>query len=163
MQEKPVIVNNTPIVALWSIDQLSLLRGLYTEIWIPPAVKDEFLEIKPIERQASLDSSPWIKTVSLANPQRAVAYAGLNLGEASVLALAKEHNARLVIIDERKARQYAQRIGLQITGTIGVLLFAKEKGLIDAIKPSIAGLQANGLYLSHELIDKALQLSGEDN
>ena len=75
----------------------------------------------------------------------------------------KKHNARLVIIDERKARQYAQRIGLQITGTIGVLLFAKEKGLIDAIKPSIAGLQANGLYLSHELIDKALQLSGEDN
>ena len=84
MQEKLVIVNNTPIVALWSIDQLSLLRELYTEIWIPPAVKDEFLEIKPIERQASLDSSPWIKTVSLANPQRAVAYAGLNLGEASV-------------------------------------------------------------------------------
>ena len=160
MQEKPVIVNNTPLVALWSLDQLSLLRELYTEIWIPPAVKAEFLEIEPIVRQASLDDAPWIKTICLTYPQRAD-YAGLHQGEASVLALAEEHNARLVIIDELKARRYAQQIGLQVTGTIGVLLFAKERGLIDAIKPPITELQAHGLYLSSVLIDKALQLAGE--
>ncbi len=160
MQEKPVIVNNTPLVALWSLDQLSLLRELYTEIWIPPAVKAEFLEIKPIARQASLDNAPWIKTVRLTQPQRAV-YAGLHRGEASVLALAEEHNARLVIIDELKARRYAQQVGLQVTGTIGVLLFAKEKGLIDTIKPLITELQACGLYLSSALIDRALQLAAE--
>ena len=163
MQEKPVIVNNTPIVALWLLEQLSLLRELYTEIWIPPAVKDEFLEIKPIVRQASLDGAPWIKTVRLTHPQSALTYAGLHRGEASVLTLAKEHNARLVIIDERKAGRYAQRMGLQVTGTIGVLLLAKEKGLIDAIKPPVAELQAHGLYLSSELVDKALQLTGETN
>ena len=163
MQEKPVIVNNTPLVALWSLDRLSLLRELYTEIWIPPAVKDEFLKIKPIVRQASLDRAPWIKTVDLIHPQRVLAYGGLHLGEASVLALAEEHNARLVIINELKARRYAQRIGLQVTGTIGVLLLAKETGLIDAIKPIIAELQALGLYLSSALIDQALQLAGEIN
>ncbi len=160
MQEKPVIVNNTPLVALWSLDQISLLRELYTEIWIPPAVKAEFLEIEPIARQASLDDAPWIKTVRLTYTQRAD-YAGLHQGEASVLALAEEHNARLVIIDELKARRYAQQIGLQVTGTIGVLLFAKERGLIDAIKPSITELQTHGLYLSSVLIDKALRLAGE--
>ena len=162
MQEKPVIVNNTPLVALWSLDQLSLLRELYTEIWIPPVVKAEFIEIEPIARQASLDRAPWIKTVRLTRLQRA-SYAGLHRGEASVLALAEEHNARLVIIDELKARRYAQQIGLHITGTIGVLLLAKERGLIDAIKPLIQKLQACGLYLSSSLIDKALRLAGEDH
>ncbi|MYE90342.1 DUF3368 domain-containing protein [Candidatus Poribacteria bacterium] len=160
MQEKPVILNNTPLVALWSLDQLSLLRELYTEVWIPLAVKAEFLEINTIVRQESLDNAPWIKTVRLTHPQRAV-YAGLHHGEASVLALAEEHNARLVIIDELKARRYAQQIGLQVTGTIGVLLLAKERGLIDAIQPPIKELQAHGLYLSSALIDKALQLAGE--
>ncbi len=162
MQEKPVIVNNTPLVALWSLDQLSLLRELYTEIWIPPAVRTEFLEIEAIVRQASLDNAPWIKTVRLPHSQRAV-YAGLHHGEASVLALAEEYNARLVIIDELKARRYAQRIGLQVTGTIGVLLLAKERGLIDAIKPLIMELRTRGLYLSSVLIDKALQLAGENH
>ena len=162
MQEKPVIVNNTPLVALWSLDQLSLLRELYTEIWIPPAVKAEFIEVEPIARQASLDNAPWIKTVPLTHPQRAI-YAGLHHGEASVLALAEERNARLVIIDELRARRYARQIGLQVTGTIGVLLFAKERGLIDAIKPLIQKLQACGLYLSSSLIDKALQLANEDH
>lgn len=161
MQEKPVIVNNTPLVALWSLDQLSLLRELYTEIWIPPAVRTEFLESEPIVRQASLDNAPWIKTVRLTHSQRAV-YAGLHNGEASVLALAEEYNARLVIIDELKARRYAQQIGLQVTGTIGVLLLAKERGLIDAIKPPIMELRTRGLYLSSVLIDKALQLAGEN-
>ena len=160
MQEKPVILNNTPLVALWSLDQLSLLRELYTEAWIPPAVKTEFLEINTIVRQESLDNAPWIKTVRLPHPQRAI-YAGLHHGEASVLALAEEHNARLVIIDELKARRYAQQIGLQVTGTIGVLLLAKERGLIDEIQPSIIELQTCGFYLSSSLIDKALQLAGE--
>ena len=99
----------------------------------------------------------------MTHPQSALTYAGLHGGEASVLTLANEHNARLVIIDEQKARRYAQRMGLQVTGTIGVLLLAKEKGLIDAIKPPDAELQAHGLYLSSELIDKALQLTGETN
>ena len=134
------------------------MRELYTEVWIPPAVKDEFLEIRSIVRQASLERAPWIKTVRLSLPQSALAYAGLNRGEASVLALAKEHNARLVIIDERKARREAQRMGLQVTGTIGVLLLAKEKGLIDAIKPSIAELQAHGLYLTRTSLIKHCNL-----
>ena len=96
----------------------------------------------------------------MTQPHRRV-YAGLHRGEASVLALAEEHNARLVIIDELKARRYAQQIGLQVTGTIGVLLLAKEQGLINAIQPPITELQAHGLYLSSALIDKALQLAGE--
>ncbi len=161
MRKKPVIANNTPLVALWELNSLFLLRELYTEVWIPQAVEDEFLATEPIDRRTALNNAPYIKTVPLTHPQRALAYVGLHHGEASVLALAEEHDARLVIIDERKARGYAQRIGLPLTGTIGVLLLAKNEGLIGAIKPLLTTLHDNGLYLSVPLTNKALQLAGE--
>ena len=161
MPKKPVIANNTPLVALWELNSLFLLRELYTEVWIPQAVEEEFLVTESIARRAALNNAPYIKTVPLNQPQRALAYTGLHQGEASVLALAEEHDARLVIIDERKARGYAQQIGLPLTGTIGVLLLAKKERLIDAIKPLLTTLHDNGLYLSASLIDKALQLADE--
>ncbi len=161
MQEKPVIVNNTPLVALWELDHFSLLRDLYTEVWIPSVVEDEFLKVDSTARRASLESATWIKTVRLRHSQRTFTDTGLHRGESSVLALAVEYNARLVIIDERKARLYAQRIGLQVTGTIGVLLIAKENRLIGEIKPLINRLHERGLYMSSTLIDKALRLAGE--
>lgn len=161
MQKKPVIANNTPLVALWELNSLFLLRELFTEVWIPQAVEDEFIATEPIARRVALNNAPYIKTVPLLHPQSALAYVGLHHGEASVLALAEEHDARLVIIDERKARGYAQQIGLPLTGTIGVLLLAKKEGLIDAIKPLLTTLHDNGLYLSVSLIDKALQLADE--
>ena len=161
MQKKPFIANNTPLVALWELNSLFLLRELFTEVWIPQAVEDEFIATEPIARRVALNNAPYIKTVPLNQTQRALAYTGLHHGEASVLALAEEHDARLVIIDERKARRYAQRIGLPLTGTIGVLLLAKQEGLINAIKPLLTTLHDNGLYLSVSLIDKALQLADE--
>lgn len=86
---------------------------------------------------------------------------GLDQGEAEVLVLAEEQNARLVIIDERKARRYAKRLGFPLTGTLGVLLLAKEKGIIPALAPLIEELQQAGLHLGIKLIKKVLQLAGE--
>ena len=96
-------------------------------------VQEEFLGTETTLRRSSLNNAPWIKTVSLTNPQSTSAYGSLDQGEASVLALAKEHDAHLVIIDEKKAREEAKRIELPVKGTVGVLLEAKKKGLIDAI------------------------------
>lgn len=86
---------------------------------------------------------------------------GLDRGEAEVLALAVEHEARLVIIDEHNGRQYARRLGLPLTGTLGVLLLAKEKNLITAVSPLVQQLQDNGLYLAPGLVNKVLMLAGE--
>jgi hypothetical protein len=161
MPVKPVVVNNTPLVALHVLNRLDLLRELYDEVLVPSAVQNEFLATEQIMRQISLDSAPWIKTVSLANPQRVLVYSGLGRGEAEVLALAEEQSAQLVIIDERKGRRYAQRLGIPVTGTVGVLLLAKEKGLIVALAPLLAELQKAGLYLDSSVITKALSVAGE--
>ena len=68
-------------------------------------------------KNSFLDNSPWIKSTALENPRQALVYVGLDRGKAEVLALACERSARLVIIDERRGRQYARRLGLPLTGT----------------------------------------------
>jgi predicted nucleic acid-binding protein len=93
-----VILNNTPLVALWSIGCLALLRDLYGEVLIPPAVYEEFLATEQPIRQVVLIEAPWIKRTPLANPRQALVYVGLDQGEAEVLALANEQSARLVIM-----------------------------------------------------------------
>ena len=80
-----------------------------------------------------------------------------------MLALAEERDARLVVIDERKGRRYAERMGLPRTGSLGVLLLAKQAGLIDSVAPSVAKLQEAGLFLSPELVRRALEIAGENS
>jgi predicted nucleic acid-binding protein len=75
MHVGPVIVNNTPPVALWVLGRLDLLRELYDEVLVPQAVFEEFVATeRAIIRQAALGNAPWIRIVSLANPQRARVY-----------------------------------------------------------------------------------------
>ncbi len=97
----------------------------------------------------------------MTNSQSATIYQGIDAGEAEVFALAVEHDARLVILDENKGRQRAIKIGLKVKGTLGVLLEAKEEGLIVAIRPLLIQLRANGIHLSESLINKVLQEAGE--
>ena len=156
MPIKPVISNNSPLVGLFGLNLLFLLRDLYTEVWIPREVEREFLERDPIVRREALKNAPWIKTVDLTNPQAAAVYMGLDDGEAEALALADEHDARLILLDEKKGRRDAEKIGLTVKGTVGILLEAKKEGLIDVIVPLLILLQDNGMHLSEWLVDKVL-------
>jgi predicted nucleic acid-binding protein len=143
------------------LGQLELLRDLFGTVLIPQAVQQEFLATERALRQSALDSAPWIQPEQLNRPQRALAFAGLDRGEAEVLALAEEREARLVIIDERRGRRYARRLGLPLTGTLGVLLLAKERELVSAVGPLVDELQEAGLYLSPEVVAQTLRLAGE--
>ena len=156
-----VISNNGPLVALWTLDLLSLLRDLYTEVLIPEEVKNEFLATGEIAREQALKNAPWITTVTLITPLGELAQLGIHRGEAAVFALAEERGTRLVILDDKEARRYAKRIGLPLTGTVGILLEAKRSGLIDAIKPLLNVLLENGVRLGASLVNDALQEAGE--
>jgi uncharacterized protein len=161
MPAPPVIINNTPLVALWSLERLDLLGDLFGTVWMPTAVASEFLATHRAARQRALEASNWLQTVSLSDPRHALSYVGLDRGEAEVLVLAVEHKARLVIMDERKGRRYAHRLGLSLTGTLGVLLLSKEEGLVTAVAPLIQQLLDQGLYFSPELVSHALTLANE--
>ena len=160
--EKPAVIsNNGPLVALWTLDLLPLLRDLYTEVLIPEEVKNEFLATHRSVRQQALENAPWITTVTLVTPLDKWVQRGIHRGEAAVFALAKERGTRLVILDDKDARRYAKRIGLPVTGTVGILLEAKRRGLIDAIKPLLDKLLESGVRLGVSLVNDTLQEAGE--
>ncbi len=161
MPDRPVVLNNTPLVAFWALGRLDILRDLFQEVLIPQAVEDEFLAFEGSSRRQALEDAPWVRSVVLSYPRRARAYAGLDRGEAEVLALAEERDARLVVLDERKGRRYAERMGLPLTGTLGVLLLAKEAGLVESVSVCVSKLQEAGLFLSRELVQRTLEIAGE--
>ncbi len=161
LEKLAVISNNSPLVALWTLDLLSLLRDLYKEVLIPEDVKNEFLATERMARQQALKDVPWITTVTLITPLDELAQLGIHRGEAAVFALAKERGTRLVILDDKDARRYAKRIGLPVTGTVGILLEAKRSGLIDAIKPLLDVLLENGVRLGASLVNDVLQEAAE--
>ena len=161
MPDGPVVVNSTPLVAFWSIARLDILRSLFGEIMIPPAVREEFLSAEKETRLKTLHDESWIQVVEIENPNRVAVYTGLDEGEAQVLVLAEEQNASLVLIDERKARRFAERLKLPLSGTLGVLLLAKEEKIIPAISQLLKAIQEAGLYLHDDLIEQVLQLAGE--
>lgn len=85
----------------------------------------------------------------------------MDKGEAEVIVLANELKADLVIIDEKLGREYATYFNLKLTGTIGVLLKAKENGLIKKIAPLLKTMKENGIWLSPKFINKVLEIANE--
>jgi hypothetical protein len=157
-----VVVNTTPIMALSLIGKLDVLRQLYGEVTIPPAVHSEVLTGGARIGSAELTNATWIRVIPLRDPQRAdLLLADLDRSEAEVIALAQETNAELVVLDERLARQHARRLGLRLTGTLGVLVKAKQGGLIPAVAPLVADLRRGGIWLSDALVEEALRLADE--
>jgi hypothetical protein len=157
-----VVSNTTPIIALSVIGRLTLLRELYAEVLIPPAVNSEIMAGGARRAGAAeLRHASWIRTVPLQDPRRADLLVDLDRGEAEAIALAMELDADLLLIDERLARRYAVRAGLTITGSLGVLLKAKERGLVSEIHPLIQELRRNKIRLSEDVVQQALRLAGE--
>jgi hypothetical protein len=124
-------------------------------------VEAEFLATETESRRKDLSQAGWIHVTAVDNPRHARSFVGLDQGEAETLALAIEQDARLVIIDEFKGRRFARRLGLPLTGTMGVLLLAKENDLVDKIAPMIDQLQELGFHISSELVSAVLSLANE--
>jgi hypothetical protein len=157
-----VVCNTTPLVALFLLGRLKLLKQLYGNIIIPPAVHQEFLSGRPsVVRAEVLEQASWIQVINLNSPRRAELLAGLDRGEAEVITLAEEQNATLVIMDEKLGRRYVRRLGLPLTGTLGVLLRARGRGLVKSIKPLVESLIEQGFYLGDALVEEALRLAQE--
>lgn len=66
MPTKPVIINNSPLVALWELGHLALLRALYIKVLMPEEVAEEFLRKEPMARETALDEATWLEVVQLA-------------------------------------------------------------------------------------------------
>lgn len=155
------IVSNTgPLIALASIGQFHLLRDLFDTICIPPAVLDEIRDERSLATVAAAD---WI-TVRVVKDKLALQLLReeLGSGECEAIVLAKEIEAALLLVDERIATRKARNIELQTTGTLGVLLMAKGRGLLELVKPQLDTLRRTGFYMGEALYHQVLESAGEE-
>lgn len=96
--------------------------------------------------------------------QRLASYileSSLGPGESEAICLSKEVNADILILDDLNARRVAEKLEINITGTLGILLLAKEKKLIKSIEPLMEELIKGGFRVSDELYEDVLDLAGE--
>lgn len=156
-----VVSNTTPVISLLKIEKLHLLRDLYNEICIPGGVFHEVEAGKDKTFYTDLSKIEWIKIREVKNKKALSYFLDLDKGEAETIILATEMNADLVIMDEFLGRLHAQNSGLKITGTLGVLLKAKQEGLIKKIKPLLLELKKKRIWLSRQLVNEILDLAGE--
>ena len=156
----PSVVSNTgPLIALATIGRFDLLRKLFGEILIPPAVHAEILDENTVNAVTAAD---WIM-VRTAQDEIAVQLlrGELDAGESEAIVLAREVNADLLLIDDRSARRRADTIELPTIGTLGVLLLARIEGLIPVLEPLLGDLRRAGFHMSDELYDQVLDSAGE--
>ncbi|NES99386.1 MAG: DUF3368 domain-containing protein [Sphaerospermopsis sp. SIO1G1] len=132
-----IIVSNTsPISNLAKIDHLFLLREIYSEVIIPQAVYDELTDVRAGEKvNNSIKNANFIKNKPVINYQLVKdLQRNLDGGESEAIVLAIELNATKLLIDERLGRKEAIKLGLSLTGVLGILLIAKKRGLISNVK-----------------------------
>ena len=161
MPEMP-IVNTSPIFYLHRLGLLQILNRLYGDVTIPEAVRDESEKGREQgEDVPQLENYAWIQIMNVDMPEYLKLIVDLGLGESEVLAIATNHPSALVVLDDKLARRIAKMQGFRLTGTAGVLLRAKEKGLIPALKPVIEKLMDLNFRLKPDLVDTIIELAGE--
>ncbi len=144
-----VISDTSALIALSKIGRLEILHDVFGEITISEVVAQEFGDTLP----------SWFKIVDVKFHEffRKLEKQ-LDKGEASVIALALEHPGSLLIIDEIKGRKIALAQKLEIIGTIGLLILAEKKGVIDNPLEIAGELIQNGFRLSDDIFNKLKQL-----
>jgi uncharacterized protein len=162
-----IIISDTSALSnLAIVGYLSLLQQIYNKVIIPQGVAEELRNASDEENLiAGVLSLDWIEVVPAKNLELISVLRNnhnLDRGEAEAIALALELNADELLIDERLGRREATRLGLPITGVLGILLVAKRRGLIPAVQPVIDALvNQAGFRVSSQLYGAVLKAADE--
>jgi len=155
-----VVADSSALIALATCRALELLPRLYDEVKAPRRVYDE---VTVADRpQAELLATFLAGRVVEVDLSRFVlAAAGLGQGELEAMALYKDMAADLLLVDDRRARAFAEANDIRCIGALGVLLAAKHEKQVDRLKPYIDVLRDSPLHFDEPLLIRVLQLAGE--
>ncbi|HHT9147335.1 MAG TPA: DUF3368 domain-containing protein [Candidatus Wunengus sp. YC61] len=158
-----LISNTGPLIAIMLIGRLDILRNLFQKVFVPEAVHKELLLGENIGvGLSSYKQASWIQIHSLQNALDPLIKTVLDIGEASVIQLAREIKADYVPIDERKARKVARNIyGLRVIGTARILVEAKNKGMIDSVDGALKKIRDGGYWIHDDIMHFAMKEAGE--
>ena len=135
--DKIIISDTACLIGLTNIGQIDILRKMYGEIIVTREVAQEYGSPLP----------DWIEVREISDVSKTVFSKLLEIGEASAIALAMQTENAMLIVDDKRARQFALGLGIEITGTLGVLIQAYESGVLQGIEAIVAGLRKIGFRL----------------
>ena len=155
------VINTSPLLYLHQAGQLDVLPKLYSQIVAPIAVEQELAVGQASNINVpELSRLDWLQ-VQAVEPAAVPNVIDLGRGEAEVIALGLKNPDSLLILDDQLGRKIAKFYKLRYTGTLGVLVKAKQSGYLEAIAPVITDLKKQGMWLTDEIIATALNLAGE--
>jgi predicted nucleic acid-binding protein len=160
-----VVSNTGPIVAPAKADPLSLLRILYAEVLIAPAVHRELLaKVGPEAERIDEGLAGFLRITPVSRPPEEVdrLTSGLGAGEQQAIGLALETGG-LLVMDDRAGRKVAGRLGIATTGVVGVLLKAKQDGKLPTVGPVLEIIRNEGYWLSDTVVETAMRPAGESS
>ena len=162
MKKYFVISNSTPLIAFIKKNELSLLKNLFDEIIIPRAVYNEIINIpKGLNQEKKVLDEEINKHWILIKDLKALKFPELNLGkgETEALNICLNLNNPLLLIDEKKSRNIAISLNIDILGTLGILAIMKKKGIKNEqqLLENLDFLIQKNFYFSSEIILAFLQ------
>jgi len=149
-----IIGDSSALVSLAVMDCLHLLEMIFDEVYVPKAVYDELvIENKPQSGQLKRYLSGRVQHV-----ESEIEKTGLGKGELEAIALYRQMEADFLLIDDKRARDFARLNGVHIIGSLGVLLLAYDKGLITSVEPFLQKLKDSNIYVSEKLLHKVMNI-----
>jgi predicted nucleic acid-binding protein len=134
---------------------------LFKDVIVPEKVFDEIIGPgKPETEKIAAWAKGKVQKAAKEQMQQALNFS-LDAGESEAIALFWERSADFLLIDEQKGRRIATQHGIKVIGTLGILVLAKQKGLIKVIRPYIELLRRSSIRVSNYLYQKALEIAGE--
>jgi predicted nucleic acid-binding protein len=151
-KDNAVITDTSCFILLDKIGALAILQQLYRNIITTPETAAEFGEALPA----------WVQIKSVTNRNLLHTYAEkIDLGEASAIVLSLEIPLALLILDDLKGRKLAQQLNLNHTGTLGILILARQQNIIPLLKPYFDAIKATNFRVSHQLLESILEAHSE--
>ena len=152
-----IIGDSSALVALSVMGRLDLLEIIFGEIYVPQAVYDE---VAVSSKPEGVTLKKFLKD-KIVNAELDISKIGLGLGELEAISLYKTMNAKFLLIDDKRAKKFAELNGVNVIGSIGVILLAKELGKVKSIRTDLEKLLKSNVFVSKHLIEKVLMRAGE--
>ncbi|MGA1826620.1 MAG: DUF3368 domain-containing protein [bacterium] len=157
-----IIADSSALIALATCQCLELLDRLFKEIIVPQSVFDEVIvEGKIVSEKLRQYLQKKISQIDLTTA--VISTGQLGRGEIEAMALYKQLQADYLLIDDKRARKVAKLNQIKVTGSLGILLLAKQEGLISAVKPFLDQLRTSDIFINENLIVKILILANESD
>jgi predicted nucleic acid-binding protein len=163
MPDRTVVINTTPLIALSAAGCFDALSLLYQHVIVPLEVAGEIRAGGGYGiGVAELNNAPsWLEIQASHAAIPPYLANALDRGEAAVITTALDRNIQLVCIDETVGRRMARLSGLDLTGSLGILIQAKQRGFPAVIADAVQRMRDHGIWLSAQVIASALAAAGE--